>query len=1369
MGQNKQNTNHKNNLSRREQHPYNENYYETYRAGSYIGPYNRETFGYFFSLIAEKIIKEIHPQKVLEVGCAKGFLVEALRDRKIDVYGMDLSEYAINEVRADIKKFCKVGSIIDPLQQKFDLIVCIEVLEHIAPEFADKAVSNLCAATNDILFSSTPDDEHNEPTHLNVQPPEYWAGLFLKNGFLRDTKFDASFISPQAVRFKKATKSTTEIVSAFEKELWFYRKQFLKQRNEIERLIPIEKGSKEKDEVIHNICTMLGDKDNYIASKEKETRELTGTITNLKAEKDNIIASKEKETRELTGTITNLKAEKDNIIASKEKETRELMGLMADQGVRSFKTIQALSDSLIFQNNNVDKLQVEIDAIKNSVLFKMMRKGASVLDSLFGKKLQTQRNQSQLIKIIYASNKLIKEEGFKFYLSQIGEKLRRREFRILEPTTIPEPPKIAKKVTFDENEIKSIQQNISKLQYTPKISIIMPVYNTDTRWISKAIESVERQFYQNWELCICDDGSTDEKIWPFLQNSAKGNKKIKVIRLEKNSGISKASNTALDLAESEFIGLLDNDDELTQDALYEVVLALNKDKSLDMLYSDEDKIDEAGNLSNTFAKPEWDLGLLFSVMFTGHFSVYRRSLVKELGAFRSEYDFTQDYDLALRVTEKTSKIHHIPKVLYHWRTLLTSAAGPIGKPFTRAVSIAAVQSSLDRRGYKAKVVETPYSNRPRYFLETHPLVSIVITTDNKENTVKCLNSIFSKTSYDNYEVVIVTNSKLGEFIKTSFAPKHQIRIINFDKPFNNSAKLNEGAKGSKGEYLLFLNDDIEILHSDWIEALLEMFQRKEVGAVAGKMLYENNTIQHAGMVTNVRNLVDTLFHQQDKDSRVYFNFVNTIRNVSVMSGACMMVPKKVFDMTNGYDPINTGIIHSDVDFCFKIRELGKLLVYTPFCEVLHYGHGTIGKSPDRKKLERISQSNVYLLKRWSNFLANDPYFTKEMRSLLLYGYQNSTFEIIPGRRNENHSDKKNILLITHDLTQSGAPMVVYNIARYLTKRGCFVTVASPENGPLLEKFKEEGIPVIIDSTLIEDPPCETRKLITSFDLVIASTILSWRYVFICKDNETPLLWIIQESDFGAQQIAAHPEIGLALGLADKVVFSNKITANQYEEFNKNKNFVIIPGGTSGIDSLHEIKKATKTFAVIHAGGFEKRKGQDVLLRAMLQVPAKYSKSFEFYFIGRVVEKDYYLNIREMTRNLPNVHLKNEMILGELHEYYKKADIFVCSSRDESLPLTLLDAMSSRMPIITTKVGGISEFLLNEKNCLMVNSEDSQEIANCLVRLLEDENLRTKISKNAYETFQNNLSEERYGQSIYDLISTSLQNKLVKLGPVPQQS
>lgn len=1012
--------------------------------------------------------------------------------------------------------------------------------------------------------------------------------------------------------------------------------------------------------------------------------------------------------------------------------------------------IALLSERLKQSDARATALENEIKEMRRSIVWQMTTK----FHKVFVMRVLQQGNMKRKYDLFIKGGRILANEGWKSFWYNLNNYIKsemsyKRNYKSWIQTNEP-----------DSIELNRMKMESKKFDYRPKISIIVPVWNTDEKWLRAAIDSVISQSYENWELCIAEAGSKKRHVKTVLEEYRQKDGRIKVKFLNKNLGISGNSNEALSMATGEYIGLLDHDDELAPFALYEVINILNINKSLDMIYSDEDKIDVKGDRYEPFFKPDWSPDLLHSYMYIGHFTVYRGSFVKDLGGFRSSFDFSQDYDMALRATERTFNIAHIQKVLYHWRSIPESAASG-GKNFARESNLAALASAVERRGYKGKAIiprEPHWVNRIKFEIVNYPFVSIVIPTDSKDNIINCIDSILIRTIYPCFEMVIVTNTNLCKILLEKYGKNSKINTVNYDQEFNFSLKCNVGAAASKGQHLLFLNDDMEVVEISWIESMVEILQRPEVGAVGAKLVYADNKIQHAGLITGVRGLVGTAFHCQPKDSQFYFHFIQSTRNVSALSAACIMVPRRVFDMIGGFDVINTPIMHSDVDLSFRIREKGYLLVYTPFAELKHFGHVSLGKI---EKFQKKDRADLYLLKRWLKYIANDPYYTKNMRDLL-YEDANLQYDIAI---NENHidaeitkSDQNNFLFVTHDLSNSGAPYTLYNLSRFVKSIDNFITLMSPFDGPLMSYYIEQNIPVIIESGLFKKIPVVSQKLISNFDVIICNTIISYPLVHMSHSMGLHVIWFIHESNFGVEMANSNPDVANAFDAAEIVIFPSKNTANLYKNFNKKNNFHVLYQGINEFGCKSMNKRKDNKCYILNIGSIEPRKGQDLLIKSILNLPTEYMERLEVYLVGRIIDEGYNSKLKKLIGRRQNIHITGEVSRDNVEEFYKTANIYISASRDEAFPITLLEAMSQGKTIITSDVGGISEMIDNGVNGIIVPFGDTDAISKNIINLLNDENLRCSLGRNAYEKFKSTYTMENYGTDFLKLVKKLSQNK-----------
>jgi GT2 family glycosyltransferase len=509
--------------------------------------------------------------------------------------------------------------------------------------------------------------------------------------------------------------------------------------------------------------------------------------------------------------------------------------------------------------------------------------------------------------------------------------------------------------------------------YRPLISIITPVFNTPAAWLGEAIDSVLAQAYENWELILIDDGSTLAETVVLLTTVAARDPRIVVVRRESTGGISAASNSGLERARGEWVSLFDHDDLLEPDALFEVVKFLQGNREVDLIFSDEDKITEEGLAAPQF-KPDWSPDFLLSYNYLCHFTTLRRELVEKAGRFRSDFDGAQDYDLFLRITELTNRIHHLPRILYHWRRSETSTSDNIRrKPQALEAGRRAVESHLERRGERGHVTVDWHTHAywvKRELRETRRISIIIATRDRIDLLSRCISSITSKTSYPNYEIIVVDNESKSEEARAYF--RHfEHRLLHFTGPFNFSALNNFAVEQSNSPWVLFLNNDVEVIDSEWLTVMAEHVQRPDVGAVGARLLYPNDTVQHAGVVLGVGGIAEHAFRHFPADAPGVSRQLQVTRNYSSVTGACLLTRRDVFEEVGGFDEERLPVTFNDVDLCLKMRRAGYLIVYTPFAKLYHHESATRRRSVEALETEVMRE-------RWPEYLERDPYYNPNL-------------------------------------------------------------------------------------------------------------------------------------------------------------------------------------------------------------------------------------------------------------------------------------------------------------------------------------------------------------------------------------------------------
>lgn len=521
----------------------------------------------------------------------------------------------------------------------------------------------------------------------------------------------------------------------------------------------------------------------------------------------------------------------------------------------------------------------------------------------------------------------------------------------------------------------------------PLFSIVVPLYKTPVKYLEQLVKSVRAQTYDNWELCLSDGSGELSPLANYLDRLAQKDKRIKVVRHETPLRISANTNAAIGIARGEFLVFADHDDLLTEDALYECAKALERQPDTDLIYSDEDKVSMNGRrYFEPHFKSDYNPDLLCSMNYFCHLVVVRRLLTEQTGLLREEFDGAQDYDFVLRCVEHTDRIVHIPRVLYHWRAHENSTAeNPQSKWYAFEAGLRAIEAHYDRRKLPAQVEfgEYPGLYKTVWKWKEQPLVSILIPNkDHTQDLDKCIQSIEQKSEYRNYEFIIIENNSEDEetfaYYKKLEAENEKAHVVYWDGGFNFSAINNFGAEHAKGEYLLLLNNDTEIIHPDCLWQLLGYCMREDVGAVGARLYYEDGSIQHAGVVLGFGGIAGHTFIGFPHDANGYFSRIICAQDYSAVTAACMMTKKSVYEQVGGLTE-ELVVAFNDIDYCMKVRALGKLVVYNPYAQLYHYESKSRGLEDSPEKQERYYREMKYFVTKWKECLdKGDPYYNPNL-------------------------------------------------------------------------------------------------------------------------------------------------------------------------------------------------------------------------------------------------------------------------------------------------------------------------------------------------------------------------------------------------------
>lgn len=933
------------------------------------------------------------------------------------------------------------------------------------------------------------------------------------------------------------------------------------------------------------------------------------------------------------------------------------------------------------------------------------------------------------------------------------------------PTTVDPYDMWLKANTWTERAANILNNRLAEVPATalPKISVVMPVYNPPVPFLEQAIASVYRQVYTNWELCIADDRSTDPAIAETLNKIAATDNRIHLHFRSENGNISASTNSAAQLATGDFILFLDNDDELTPDALGEIALYLAEHPETDILYSDDDKIDTEGKRFAPQFKPDWSPELLLSYMYMGHALVVRHSLFKDLGGFRLGYEGSQDYDFALRATEKARQIGHIPLVLYHWRTAPGSTAvSGAAKPASFQAGQNAINDALSRRQSAATVHQPQWAVKlnlgvfSQTFPHTGPSVAILIPTKNQLKLLQaCIDSL-KKTAYDNYQIVVIDNEsddpKTLEYL-ADLAEKPKCVVLKIPNPetgFSFARINNQAAQQVQTDYLLFLNNDTEIIDPDWLSQMIGYGQFQGVGAVGARLIFPNDTIQHAGIIHGLHHgLAGHAFKLTHRDDFGYLAYSKVVRNYSAVTAACLLTPRSLFLEMGGFNETDFAVAYNDADYGYRLSEAAYRSVYCPDAELIHREGTSRGFGDNPKEVATFRR-------RYADKI--DPFYSPHL------SLANEWFQIQPRRYFSKTSAvkiKPKVLMCSNALEYTGAPLHQLEIALKLAGDGEIEPVIfSVTDGPLRYIYEQHKIKVIVREhpltgvydrqgygQAIADLAEELR--LDGYDLVYANTLENFFMVAAAENRGVPCVWNIHESEpwhsyfnrFGPEIAAQALE---CFRFPYRVIFVADATRNQYLPLNSHHNFITIHNGLDVDRLLTQAEKWTRKSArqtldidkgeivILLLGTVCDRKGQLDLVKALPLLSPQWYNRIRCFIVGD--RPSLYSNqLATLVNQLPEQLQNRVSIVPETPDtalYYRSADIFVCTSRIESYPRVILEAMGFDLPIITTPIFGIPEQVRREINALFYTPNQPDELAKCITELLENESKRQQFAKNA---------------------------------------
>ncbi|MNH78022.1 Hyaluronan synthase [compost metagenome] len=904
---------------------------------------------------------------------------------------------------------------------------------------------------------------------------------------------------------------------------------------------------------------------------------------------------------------------------------------------------------------------------------------------------------------------------------------------------------------------RDLLETLAKAPELPKISILTPVFNTPEPHLRALVASISDQVYENWELCLSDDGSTRPETLAVLEEFESSMTRVRVIRSPENGGIAEATNAAAMIAVGDVFVFVDHDDLLTPDCLAEVALKFASEPGVDFVYSDDDKIDDDGRRYAPQFKPDFSPVLLLSFMYMSHIVGVRRALFEAVGGIRKGFEGSQDYDFALRATERANSVGHIPKILYHWRAAEGSTArSGDAKPASFGAGLKAISEALARRNIDATPVHPDWAKAARIgmfslaFPDHGPSVTIIVPTYNNAHLLRdCIESLRA-TAYADYDVLIIDNGSddpatLAYLEDVREQPRHSIvRIERRPAGFSFSALMNEAVRHVTSEFVLFLNNDTKILSPSWLSQMVGYGQIDAVGSVGARLYFSDGTLQHGGIVHGYHEgLVGHAFRAAAPHDWGYLSFVKAAREYSAVTAACMLTRRTLFESLGGFDETDFAVAYNDVDYGYRLAKQGMLNIYCPEAELFHYEGKTRSKKDNPKEV-------INFRSRYGAF--NDAYYNPNL------SLENERFEVDTRRAPCRSTAPIRACVVSHNLNFEGAPNTLFDLVVGLTRQGAIdPIVLAPGPGPLKQAYEEAGIEVrLFNAPPTGCSPADHRALTNALSelfkelgasVVVANTLPMFFAINAAHDAGIGAVWCQHESEpwetyFNAETPEVRTMAYAAFGQAYRVTYVAEATRRAWAPVQMRQNAQVIRHGIPPERVAEELARWTRASArdrlglsdhdcvAILMGTVCSRKGQLDLVQALAAIdPVR--PNLRVYIVGATTHDEAYAKQLEAALNALPAATRDRITVtgavGDMTLYYAAADISVCTSRIESAPRVIVESMLFSLPIVTTPVFGIPELVDEDVNALFYRPGDTQALASLISRLVDNTEARQSLA------------------------------------------